>query len=59
MVASHWWAMERKMEMIRALAAELRTPELPRINTLLLDQYLRRIPRHHNELSRTDFLIST
>ena len=32
------------MEMIRALAAE--TPELPRINTLFLDQYLRRRHRH-------------
>ena len=44
-----------KMEMIRALAAE--TPELPRINTLFLDQYLRRRPRHIEELYRTDRVV--
>jgi hypothetical protein len=47
------------MEMIRALPAELRTPELPRINTLLLNQYLRRIPTPYNELSRKTPVIST
>jgi hypothetical protein len=45
------------MEMIRALAAE--TPELPRIKTLFLDQYLRRRPRHIEELYRIDLVIST
>jgi hypothetical protein len=44
-----------KMEMIRALAAE--TPELPRINTLFLDQYLRRRPTSNNRLSRKDHAV--
>jgi hypothetical protein len=42
----------RKMEVIRALAAE--TPELPRINTLFLDQYLRRRPTFQNKISRKE-----
>ena len=47
----------RKIEMIRALTAE--TPELPRINTLFLDQYLRRRPTFRNRLSHKDIIVST
>jgi hypothetical protein len=48
---------ERKTDMIRALAAE--TPELPRINTLFLDQYLRRRPTLHNRISLKEHEAST
>ena len=48
---------EGTMEMIRALAAE--TPELPRINTLFLDQYLRRKPTFHNRISHKEHEAST